>query len=361
MRHRIIFALSALGLAAGLVAAWFFARQRPPQPPAFAPVSSPYVTALYANGIVESEQAGGSNINVYPEVTGRVVRVLVREGQEVKAGMPLMTLDDAVQRATSAQYRLQAEAALAALQELKAQPRPEVLDIARSQVDLAMSNVKVARDQYDKRQASFDSDPHSISSDALDTARDNLRQAEKAVDVAVKQFGLTRAGAWKFDIASQQRQYEAQRQAWLAADALLGKYTIRAAADGVVMAVNAAPGGLVSTQGAWDPYSQSLAPALVLSSVQEHLAVRCYVDEILVSKLPAAGHIRAQMSIRGTDAKVPLEFVRIQPYVSPKLELSNQRTEKVDLRVLPVIFRFVPPKGVTAYPGQLVDVFIGST
>jgi HlyD family secretion protein len=64
------------------------------------------------------------------------------------------------------------------------------------------------------------------------------------------------------------------------------------------------------------------------------------------------------MSIRGTDLKVPLEFVRVQPYVSPKIELSNQRQEKVDLRVLPVIFRF-KKNDAPAYPGQLVDVFIG--
>jgi len=52
------------------------------------------------------------------------------------------------------------------------------------------------------------------------------------------------------------------------------------------------------------------------------------------------GIFRAQMSLRGTDIKVPLEFVRVQPYVSPKIELSNERQEQVDLRVLPVIFRF---------------------
>jgi HlyD family secretion protein len=65
------------------------------------------------------------------------------------------------------------------------------------------------------------------------------------------------------------------------------------------------------------------------------------------------------MSIRGTDVKVPLEFVRVQPYVSPKIELSNQRQEKVDLRVLPVIFRFKMTSSTMAFPGQLVDVFIG--
>ncbi len=49
----------------------------------------------------------------------------------------------------------------------------------------------------------------------------------------------------------------------------------------------------------------------------------------------------------------------MQPYVSPKIQLSNQRLEKVDLRVLPVIFRFEPPAGVSIYPGELVDVYIG--
>ena len=65
-----------------------------------------------------------------------------------------------------------------------------------------------------------------------------------------------------------------------------------------------------------------------------------------------ARHIRAQTVGARTDIKVPLEFVRVQPYVSPKIELSNQRQEKVDLRVLPVIFRFRKQDVPTVYPGQ---------
>ena len=65
------------------------------------------------------------------------------------------------------------------------------------------------------------------------------------------------------------------------------------------------------------------------------------------------------MSIRGTETKVPMDFVRVQPLVSPKIELSNQRTERVDVRVLPIIFRVKKPKNVNLYPGQLVDVYIG--
>lgn len=69
--------------------------------------------------------------------------------------------------------------------------------------------------------------------------------------------------------------------------------------------------------------------------------------------------MNAQMFIRGTNIHVPLQYVRVQPYVSPKIELSDQRTERVDVRVLPVIFRFEKPKNRYIYPGQLVDVYIG--
>ncbi len=48
----------------------------------------------------------------------------------------------------------------------------------------------------------------------------------------------------------------------------------------------------------------------------------------------------------------------MQPYVTPKIELSNQRTERVDTRVLPVLFRFKPPENMNIYPGQLVDVYV---
>jgi HlyD family secretion protein len=46
--------------------------------------------------------------------------------------------------------------------------------------------------------------------------------------------------------------------------------------------------------------------------------------------------------------------------VTPKIELSDARTEQVDLRVLPVVFRFKPPTGAAIYSGQQVDVYIGS-
>jgi HlyD family secretion protein len=69
--------------------------------------------------------------------------------------------------------------------------------------------------------------------------------------------------------------------------------------------------------------------------------------------------MKAQMTVRGSTVKIPLEFVRTQPFVSPKIELSDERLERVDVRVLPVIFRIQKPKDMTLYPGLLVDVYIG--
>jgi len=97
-----------------------------------------------------------------------------------------------------------------------------------------------------------------------------------------------------------------------------------------------------------------------MGAPQGYLGVRVYVDEILVHKLPAAASIQATMFVRGTDLSAPLQFVRMQPYVSPKIELSNQRTERVDVRVLPLIFKFQRTGKLQLYPGQLVDVYIGA-
>lgn len=293
MKKTMLFALAILGVLGGLIAAYLFGRTPQTLPPAFAPASSSYDTAIYANGIVESEQSGGSNIVIYPQVAGPVTQVLVHEGQVVARGMPLVTLDDAVPRAN---------------------------------FELAQANLTTAKDQYNKRLSSYGIDPKSISKDTLDTAKDTVAQAQAALKGAA---------------------------------ALLAQYVIKAPADGVVLAINSAVGSYVSSQGAYDVYTQGFSPLIVMSADQEHLAVRCYVDEILIARLPPPERMRAQMLIHGTDIKVPLEFVRVQPYVSPKIELSNQRQEKVDLRVLAVIFRFEKKDLPMVYPGQLVDVFIG--
>jgi HlyD family secretion protein len=358
MASRNILIAAGVGVLLAVIVAFLLNRPTHPQPPAFQPAANPYAEAIYANGVIESDQASGENVNILPEVSGPVVAIYVREGDSVRAGQPLFAIDDSVQRATTEQQGLQAQAALAALQELKAEPRRETLAVAVSQLDQAQANLKTLADQRDKLQRSAQLDPRSISRESLDSAIDAAKAGEAAVSVAQRQLDLTRAGAWAYDIQNQQAQYEALSHAYGAGKALLDKYVVKAPADGVVLALNAAKGGYVSSQGAYDTYTEANEPAAVLGSGAGTLEVRAYVDEILLNRLPKGANIQAQMIVRGADVHVPLQFVRIQPYVTPKIELSDERQERVDLRVLPVIFRFRADPKVKLFPGQLVDVYI---
>jgi HlyD family secretion protein len=360
MRGRLIFILAPLGVVAGIVLAVVSGAERPPQAPAFKPVSSPWNDAIFATGIVESELASGQNTPIYPEVSGVVTRVGVVDGAVVSIGDVLFALDDRVPRTALDQARRQADAAEAALAALRAQPRPEALAVADSQVRQADATWQLANDQYEKRRSAAAADAGVISREALDTARGTRDQARAALEVARRQAELVRAGAWSFDIEAQTRQRDAAREAVRNAEALLDRYTVRARTAGRVLSVGVTVGATVGPNGLYNSYTQTIDPALTLGSGDGRLAVRCYVDEILVSRLPPGDRMQARMTLRGTEVSVPLEFARIQPSLIPKIALSNARQERVDLRVLPVIFRFEKPEGAAVYPGQLVDVYIAS-
>jgi len=355
--RKLLFTLSFAGALAGAFVAYLSGVTQPPLPPAFTPATNPYAKGIYAEGILESDQPNGENINIYPEVSGTVKQILVFEGQAIKKGTALLVIDDSIQKATTEQLQSQAQAAFTLLEELKAQPRKENLDVGEAQVAAAQAALKTTQDALEKQQTAFDIDPKSISKDVLDSARNAATTARANLDVARKQRDLIKAGAWIYDINNQEKQYNALTKSYLSANALLSKYTLRAPSDGQVLAINSTVGGFISAQGAYESYTQSMAPALVLGSSTARLHVRCYVDEILVPRLGDPSKMKAQMSVRGSDVKIPLEFVRMQPIVSPKIELSNQRQERVDVRVLPVIFR-VGKSACNLYPGQLVDVYI---
>ena len=66
----------------------------------------------------------------------------------------------------------------------------------------------------------------------------------------------------------------------------------------------------------------------------------------------------AEASIRGNaELRAPVKFVRIEPYIVPKKSLTGDSTERVDTRVLQVIYSF-DPKALPARVGQQMDVFI---
>jgi HlyD family secretion protein len=357
---KLIFVVAAIGALGGVLSAVISAQKEAPQPPAFTPASNPYADGIFANGIIESDQPHGSNVNIYPEVSGIVTDVMVHEGQGVKRGDPLVQIDDRVQRATTEQLDAQTQAAKATLEELHAQPRPETLVVVEAQLAAAEATAKQARDTYDKQQHAYDIDPHAVSRDALDTARNAWLVSDANRVTAQRNLELTRAGAWVYDIRNQEATYQSLVKSALSARTLLSKYTLRAPFDGTVLSIRVDKGNYASPQGVYNTYTQaSNDPAIVFGTSPKTLNVRCYIDEILIPRLTDTKGIKGQMFVRGAKGSVPIEFVRIEPYVTPKISLSDERQERVDLRVLPVIFRFQVSEAQPVYPGQLVDVYIG--
>jgi membrane fusion protein (multidrug efflux system) len=107
----------------------------PPMPVEVAAAfSDTIVDAIHATGEIEAVQS----ISVQPEITGRLVDILAREGSEVAAGTPLFKVDDAELKAEVAQLEAErdlAEQALTRTRELIDQNASSTADLERAEAN----------------------------------------------------------------------------------------------------------------------------------------------------------------------------------------------------------------------------------
>jgi hypothetical protein len=86
------------------------------------------------------------------------------------------------------------------------------------------------------------------------------------------------------------------------------------------------------------------------------LHVRADIDEHDIAEFRADAP--AVLQLRGkNDQHYKLKFVRVEPYVVAKRWLTGDNTERVDTRVLQVIYSLADDDAA-AFVGQQVDVFI---
>jgi len=128
----------------------------------------------------------------------------------------------------------------------------------------------------------------------------------------------------------------------------LDRLVIRAPVDGTLLQVNLRTG----------EYAQTgvLSSPLMLLGAVDRLNVRIDIDENDAWRFRPQAPARAYL--RGNrDLATDLRFEYVEPYVVPKRSLTGDSSERVDTRVLQVVYSF--PAGVLpAYVGQQVDVFI---
>lgn len=277
----------------------------PPAAVEVLPAAAPYKSYIAGSGSVE---ASSRNLNISPPVSGVISELAVEPGQHVRKGDMLFRIDS--REAQAELLRRQA-----AIDVAKA-----TLAAAEAAAAEAMGQFERVRDVTDTRVVSTEDRTHRELS---------AKAAEKRVESA------------RADLRAADENARAQAITLLRLD-------VRAPIDGEVLQVNNWPGEYVAlVAGAKAP--------VVLGSTNT-LYVRVEIDENIawrfVPNSAAKGFLRGNK-----DYAADLKFVRIEPMLVGKTSLTGDSTERVDTRVLQVLYSF-DEKVLHAYTGMLLDVFI---
>lgn len=309
------------------------------------PARSPYELSVAGAGIIE---ASTENIAVGSQIPGVVTRVLAKAGDTVKSGDPLFILDDRAALAEVAVRKAALAVAEQNLVKLRESPRPEDIPPAEARVKELRAGLEDARTQLTLWESV--TDPRAVAKDEINKRRYAVDSSAARLAAAEADLVKLKAGTWKPDLEIAAAQVESARAQLQSAQTELERLTVRAMVDGEVLKVNVRPGEFA-------PAGVLATPLMVLGDTQT-LHVRVDVDENDAWRIRPDS--RAHASLRGNaDLKTDLTFVRIEPYVVPKRSLTGDATERVDTRVLQVLYSF-KRGALPAYVGQQMDVFIDS-
>jgi RND family efflux transporter MFP subunit len=276
------------------------------EPPVMPPRTS-FERTIAAIGLVEPSSeaiAMGSHRH------GVVEKVLVKLGEEVKAGQALIKLDT---------------------RDLEAE-----LEVGRAMVVEAEAKLAVAKAEETQARRNWEFAEKLKDSRAI--SEEERTQRETSLAMVKAQVGSAEAACLSAKARLRMTDTEIERS------------VVKAPIDGTVLQVKVRAGEFVSAAAAGS------APWMTLGETKE-LHVRADVDEHEAWRVNAGAKARAH--VRGNpELKVELEFVRFEPLVVPKKSLTGDATERVDTRVLQVIYRVVGAMPERLFIGQQMDVFV---
>jgi multidrug resistance efflux pump len=317
-------------------------KSQPPVTPKTPPPESPFDYTVAGAGLVEAQT---ENIAIGSPTPGVVTKVLVKVDDKVEAGEPLFELDD---RQLQAELRIRKAALVAAqadLTRMENEPRKEELLMSAATLAEARANLASQQDQLNRAKELYKQKVETAQ--GLIARQEAVKAADALVAKAQAEYDMREAGAWSYDLEvarSKVAQAEAQIEQTMTE---LDRLVVRALVRGRVLQVNVRPGEFVGT-----PPGQAL---IVLGNI-EKLHVRVDIDENDIPRYVPGS--RGIAMVRGqSDVEFPLTFVRVEPYVVPKRSLTGENTERVDTRVLQVIYS-IDTLGKPLYVGQQLDVYI---
>ena len=305
--------LPALALIGVVIAVWLIVVGLPDRSTAAPAEQPPKAVGKLANaprvagaGIVEPSS---EVIDIGSALSGLVTDVRVAPGDRVARGEVLFTVDARAAQASLAQANASTGEARAAIAEAGAAQKT-----ARQQLALYRGLT----------------DPAAVS-------RAEVIRAEGEEAAATSRLGLARA------------RLASAMSAAAAARTEIDRLTVRAPIAGEILAVNIRKGEFVATQGGGN------AVPFIQMGETSPLHVRVDIDENEIARV-ALGQ-PAVISPRGAaELHVNAAFVRAEPQVVPKRSLTNSAAERVDVRVLQLIYAL--PASDAFRVGQQIDAFI---
>jgi HlyD family secretion protein len=338
-----VLAVAGVGLAAFTVAQG----NRPvtPAPPVAQPAAAPFAANVPGAGLVE---ASTENIAIGAHVAGIVTGVYVKAGDRVKAGDPLFAIDDRSVRAEVAAREASLRAAKSQLDRMKAMPRTEDVPPAEARVQEQESLLSEAEKQLAFLEAL--PDRRAVSEQEWTTRRSAVATAKARTAQARAELALLKAGAWKEDLDVQAAAVQQAESQVVQMKTELERLTVKAPVDGEILKMNLRPGEYAVAGAMTEP--------LIWMGETETLHIRVDIDENDAWRVKPGA--KAVAYVRGnTSLKTDASFVRFEPYVIPKRSLTGASGERVDTRVLQVIYRF-KRSDLPVFVGQQMDVFIAA-
>jgi multidrug efflux pump subunit AcrA (membrane-fusion protein) len=184
------------------------------------------------------QMAGSANIA--SPVIGVVTKVMCQMGQEVRAGDPLIQLDDRVARSAEQQATAALAQAQASLAALKATPRPDQLQIARLNVEKAQSGLEFAEKNFNRvKQLASE---QGASGKTVEQATMDLAGARTDLAVAQKQLSLLESSPTQEELRQEEAKVAQANAALVAAQVQRQMTTIASPIDATVVLLSVNPG-----------------------------------------------------------------------------------------------------------------------
>jgi HlyD family secretion protein len=225
--------------------------------------------ALRATGTVEVRE-----VDVSPLVPARVVRVLVDEGQTVRAGDTLVTLIQSTTHADLASAEARLGAAEAALSEARAGARRR--ELQRAAADLRVAEAEAARAAADLTRMQALVEHGTVSRQAFDAARAAAAATAGRRDGAQDALQLLREGTRPERLRALEAEVASARAALAGTRSVAADLVLAAPVTGIVMSRNAEPGErLAPGQSALtigqtaEPWVRVYLPTRALPTVRE--------------------------------------------------------------------------------------------